>query len=156
MQNLVIPRPGVWYFLKGVEKYNYQASWYGPPTATWPLDPTTFVRYTDSILCHDVYPKFFAFLFATKSRCGPRCGRCRWLAAPQQLCIHYCMEDFADPSPLLWGGTEPPQLFSRFFLFCFMCDSVDTSKRISYLHPTRGYDTLLQFICKYRTQITAA
>lgn len=63
MQKLVIPRPGVWYFLKGVEKYNYQASWYGPPTATWPLDPTTFVRYTDLILCHDVYFIFFLFLF---------------------------------------------------------------------------------------------
>lgn len=64
MQKLVIPRPGVWYFLKGVEKYNYQASWYGPPTATWPLDPTTLVRYTDLILCHDVYFNFFLFCFS--------------------------------------------------------------------------------------------
>lgn len=60
--------------------------------------------------------------------------------------------------PLLCSGEEQslPNCSLDFFLFCFMCDSVDTSKRISYLHPTRGYDTLLQFICKYRKQITAA
>lgn len=53
--------------------------------------------------------------------------------------------------PLLCSGEEQslPNCSLDFF-FCFMCDSVDTSKRISYLHLTRGYDTLLQFICKYK------
>lgn len=134
MQRLVIPRPGVWHFLKGVEKYNYQASRFGSHTTTWQWIHNTFVSYTDLILCPDVYSNFLVFLFPAQSRCCPRCGTLRWLAAPQ-LRIHHWTGTLQ--IPIFGSGRKSASPNCSLYFFPVMCDLVDTSTRGSHIHTLR-------------------